>query len=280
MCTSEMPAWLGMQAEYPYVMGHEGWGTVVEKGDDVSDRIKAGDRVTGLPMSCYSEYFSQPEWCTMKINADHPDECFLGEPYYCVNNVIRAAHPEVGDCVVLVGLGPMGQWALQGVASSALHSIIAIDVDDAKLAFAKKAGASHTINSKEADPGEAIKEITGGRMADIVIEGTGVKAGMDIAASLLRSGPRPKLVIMSFFKKPIEIDITTLCGRSAEVICAHPGITADRPDHCRRTEIMINNGVFKSDHLITHKYKLEDTQKGFEAMEERPAGYIKGIVIP
>lgn len=214
----------------------------------------------------------------MVLRPDLGQECVLGEPYYCVNNVVRAAHPVVGDCLVLVGLGPMGQWALQALASPVLHSVVAVDVDPRKLDFACAAGATHTINPAATDAVEAVRELTGGRMADVVVEGTGAKAGMDLAVKLLRSGPRPRLVVMSFFKGPIEVDIHRLCGVSAEVIHAHPGIVADRPDHCRRTEIMINRGVFKADHLVTHRFKLEDTAAGYAALENRPAGFIKGVV--
>ena len=280
MCTSELPLWTGQKADYPSVLGHEGWGVVVDKGKNVSGRVKAGDRVTGLPMKCFAEYFMQPEWCTMVLQPGLKQECVLGEPYYCVNNVVRAAHPVIGDALVVIGLGPMGQWTVQALASRALHSLIAVDIEDRKLQMALEAGATHAVNSKSCDPLETIKKITGGRMADVVVEGTGAKPGMDLAVNVLRRGPRPRLVVMSFFKKPIEIDITRLCGVSAEVIHAHPGITADRPDHCRRTEIMINNGVFKSDHLVTHRYPLDRINEGFQALENRPDGYVKGIVTP
>lgn len=280
MCTSELPPWSGEKPQYPMVLGHEGWGVVVDKGRDVSARIQVGDRVSGLPLNCCADYFTQPEWCTMKLRADLDQQCVLGEPYYCVNNVVRAAHPEVGDCVVLVGLGPMGQWALQALASPNLHSVIAIDVDEAKLAMARSYGATHAIHSKHVDAVVAVREITGGRMADVIVEGTGAKPGMDLAVNLLRRGPRPRLVVMSFFKGPIEIDIARLCGVSAEVVHAHPGITADKPDHCRRTEIMINRGVFKSDHLISHSFRLEETAQGYAALENRAEGFVKGIVVP
>jgi len=280
MCTSELPQWTGQKPQYPQVLGHEGWGIVVDKGKGVSGRFKPGDRVTGLPVRCCADYFTQPEWCSMKLRPDLPQECVLGEPYYCVNNVVRAANPVIGDCVLLIGLGPMGQWALQALAAPTLHSIIAVDVDDTKLAMAREAGATHTINSARVNPVDAVKEITGGLLADVVIEGTGAKAGMDTAVSLLRHGQRPRLVVMSFFKTPIEIDITRLCGVSAEVIHAHPGITVNKPDHCRRTEVMINRNVFRSDHLVTHRYTLEHAAQGYAALENRVPGFIKGIVTP
>jgi len=279
LCTSEMPLWQGMRRDYPAVLGHEGWGVVVDKGTAVSDRVPIGARVTGLPMRCLSDYFVQPEWCTMVVDSACERECLLGEPWYCVGNVVRAARPELGDCLVLVGMGPMGQWALQALASPSLQAVVAVDVDDEKLRMARSSGATHCINSQQEDALAVLAEITGGRMADVVIEGSGVKPGMDLAVQMLRRG-HPRRVVMSFFKRPIEVDITRLCGVSAEVVHAHPGITKDRPDHCRRIETLINKGVFNADHLISHRFTLEQAAEGYHALEHRPDGYVKGIVTP
>ncbi|MBN1808370.1 MAG: zinc-binding dehydrogenase [Planctomycetes bacterium] len=279
MCTSEFPEWLGMHPAYPMAPGHEGWGVVEDKGKGVSERISIGDRVTGLGQHCYSDYFTQSEDYTMVVDQHVEQECLLGEPFYCVHNVVRAAHPVVGDSLALVGMGPMGQWALQGLASRTLQHVIAVDVDETKLAFARDAGATHTVNSAKEDPVDAVLEITGGRMADVVVEGTGIKAGMDTAVRLLRRS-NPKLVVMSFFKAPIEVDMTRLCGVAAEIIVAHPGIRKDRVDGCRRTEVLINNAVFRADHLVSHRFRLEDIQGAFETFENRPPDYIKGVVVP
>jgi len=279
LCTSEMPEWLGINKPYPVVMGHEGWGTVVEKGKSVTARIKVGDRVTGLGQHCFAEYFKQTEGYTMVVKPGVKDKSLLGEPYYCVSNVIRAANPIPGDTLALVGMGPMGQWALQGLASPTLQHVIAVDIDDKKLEFARKSGATHVVNSSKTDPVKAVSDITGGRMADVVIEGTGAKAGMDIAVKLLRPA-NPRLVVMSFFKSAIEVDMNRFCQVAAEIIVAHPSITKDRIDHTRRTEIMINNGIFRSDHLVTHRFKLDDIQEAFEVFESRPVDFVKGVIVP
>jgi threonine dehydrogenase-like Zn-dependent dehydrogenase len=279
MCTSEMPQWLGLTSDYPYVLGHEAWGQVVAVGPDTPQRIREGDRVTGLGIHCYGDYYCQPAEYTMVLRADLEQRCVLGEPFYCVHNVLRAAHPRIGDAVAVVGAGPMGQWTLQGLAGPTLQSLIALDIDDRKLRLAREAGATHAIDPDAEDAVERVRRITGGRMADVVVEGTGVQAGMDVAVRLLRRG-RPRLVVMSFFKHPIEVDVTRLCGVAAEVIHAHPGIRKDRPDGCRRTEVLINNGVFRADHLITHRFGLEQIQAAFECFEARPTDYVKGIVTP
>jgi threonine dehydrogenase-like Zn-dependent dehydrogenase len=282
MCTSEMWAWMGIKPNYPAALGHEGYGTVVEVGKAVS-RIRAGDRVTGLGMHSYADFFTQPEGYTMRLRPDLGQTHVMGEPLYCVLNVVRAANPTVGDCLALVGLGPMGLWALQALAGPILGPVIAVDLDDRKLELARQFGATHALNPDEGDIVRRVEEITDGRKADVVVEGTGGQAGVETAVRLLRPG-NPRLVIMSSFKHPIQINMLALCGVAAEVIHAHPGIRRhldDRRDHCRRTETLINHGVFQTDPLVSHRYPLDGIQTAFEHFESnRPAGYVKGIVIP
>ena len=279
MCTSEMWAWTGINTTYPAVMGHEAHGVVTELGPGV-ERVKVGDRVTGLYNKAYADYYVQPEDQTMVIRPDFEQTHVFGEPLYCVHNVVRAAHPIIGDCVAVVGVGPMGQWAVQALAGRTLHSLVAVDIEDNKLEAARWSGATHVVNSSTENAAERVAAITGGRMADVVVEGTGTQAGVETATRLLRQG-HPRLVIMSSFKGPIEVDILRLCGVAAEVIHAHPGIRWNKPDGVRRTEVLINNGVFKTDHLVTHEYPLEGIQTAFEQFEcNRPAGYIKGMIVP
>jgi threonine dehydrogenase-like Zn-dependent dehydrogenase len=278
LCTYELNHWAGRLGTPPMALGHEGYGTVVEIGEGVSSAIQMGDRVTGLAGKCFSDYFTLPECHLMPINKDVDQKHIPGEPLYCVHNVVRAAHPEIGDCVAVVGCGPMGLWAIQALAYPSLQALIAVDIDDTKLELAKKFGATHTVNPKNSDPEQVIEEITNGKMIDVAVEGTG-GPGTAVCIKILR--PRnPRLVIMSSFKGPQEIDMVMMCGKAIDMVCAHPGIQKDREDGCRRTATLINNGVFKTDDLISHQFRLEDIMTAFETLENRVEGYMKGIVVP
>jgi S-(hydroxymethyl)mycothiol dehydrogenase len=78
-----------------------------------------------------------------------------------------------GDTVAVIGCGGVGDGAVLGARLAGAKTIIAVDVDDRKLTWAKDFGATHTINSRAADPVEGIKELTGGFGADVVIEAIG-----------------------------------------------------------------------------------------------------------
>ncbi|MFG2222180.1 S-(hydroxymethyl)mycothiol dehydrogenase [Streptomyces sp. NPDC048644] len=78
-----------------------------------------------------------------------------------------------GDSVAVIGCGGVGDAAVVGARLAGAAKIIAVDVDDRKLATARSMGATHTVNSRTTDPVEAIREMTGGFGADVVIEAVG-----------------------------------------------------------------------------------------------------------
>jgi S-(hydroxymethyl)mycothiol dehydrogenase len=78
-----------------------------------------------------------------------------------------------GDSVAVIGCGGVGCAAIAGSAVAGATTIIGVDVDDRKLEWARKLGATHIVNSTREDPVERIKELTGGFGADVVIEAVG-----------------------------------------------------------------------------------------------------------
>ncbi|GAA2818617.1 S-(hydroxymethyl)mycothiol dehydrogenase [Nonomuraea rubra] len=78
-----------------------------------------------------------------------------------------------GDSVAVIGCGGVGDAAILGASLAGAAKIIAVDVDDRKLEWARGFGATHTVNSRSADPVEAIRDLTGGNGADVVIEAVG-----------------------------------------------------------------------------------------------------------
>jgi S-(hydroxymethyl)mycothiol dehydrogenase len=78
-----------------------------------------------------------------------------------------------GDTVAVIGCGGVGDGAVLGARLAGAKTIIAVDVDDRKLEWAREFGATHTINARGADPVDGIKKLTGGFGADVVIEAIG-----------------------------------------------------------------------------------------------------------
>ena len=78
-----------------------------------------------------------------------------------------------GDSVAVIGCGGVGSAAVAGARLAGAHTIIAVDIDDRKLEWAQRLGATHTINSTRTDPVDAIRALTGGYGVNVAIEAVG-----------------------------------------------------------------------------------------------------------
>jgi threonine dehydrogenase-like Zn-dependent dehydrogenase len=284
LCNWELNHWKGIIGTFPQSVGHEWAGEVVETGSSVS-KFKVGDRIAMIPtegqLGGFSDYACISEDCCYKVASSVDLKYALGEPLKCVTAVARAAVPESGDNGVMIGCGPMGLWCIQAIAGKYLNSLIAVDIDDNKLLLAKKYGATHTINPKKENVIERILEITDGAYADFVIEGTGIPENLNTGSKYLRYTGRGRLVLMSSHESSCkEFDFREAIDRSIQLIVAHDTYSINQWDDLRRALNRLNNGLFNVKDLVTHEFALEEIQKAFETLENKPAGYLKGIVIP
>ena len=279
LCNWEIGHWTGVLNAPLMTLGHEGCGIVAEVGKDVT-RFAVGDAVTGLPdtLCCFADYYPLSERSSLKVSAAPEPGLALGEPLCCVQNVVRAAHPQAGDIVAMVGCGPMGQWCIQYLSGRIPGAIVAVDLDAKKLAMARAFGATHTIDPNEGDAVSALSALTAGHLADIVIEGTGCAAGIQQAIDLVTTNGT--VVIMSSFKHPEPVDMVSCSTKVVRMIFAYPSIFPDTCDSLRRLGYALNNGVFHVAPLISHTFALENIQQAFHTLENKPEGYLKGIVVP
>lgn len=272
VCNSELPDWLGVEGmTYPRALGHEGAGTIVEIGKNVT-RFQIGDAVACAAGGAYSEYITVPQTNVFKLSDGIDPKYGFGEPLRCILTVLRAAKPEVGDYGVMVGCGPMGLWCIMGLSGHSLSGLIAIDISDEKLALAKQYGATHTINSAKEDVSARLFEITKGHMADFVIEGTGIPALLNTAQDYVKPTGWGKLVLMSSHGTACpEFDFRKAIAKGIDIIIAHPKHTVNGLDDWRRAVNLINTGTFQIQPLISHEFSLEDINTAFSTLENKPA---------
>ncbi|MFZ5989298.1 MAG: zinc-dependent alcohol dehydrogenase [Bacillota bacterium] len=282
LCNWELNHWKGFIGTFPQPLGHEWTGTVVELGPNVKG-LREGDVVTALPDSLtgFSEYTVVSEKNCFKLAATVDPKYAPGEPLKCIVTVLRAAVPEAGDNGVVLGCGPMGLWCIQALSGNLLSSLVAVDIDEKKLELASKFGATHVINPQKEDAAKRIEDITDRTMADFVIEGTGIPALLNTAQHYIRRTGRGRLILMSSHESTCrEFDFREAISRSAQIIVPHPGYSTDQHEDFRRAVSYLNNGVFKVKEVISHQFSLENIQKAFETLENKPMGYLKGIVLP
>lgn len=281
LCNWELNHWKGLLGQCPQTLGHEWAGVVVETGKDVKN-IAKGDYVTGLFTGIgFTEYTAAKASQCFKLDKSIDPKYALAEPVKCVTTVISAACPMPGDIGVIIGAGPMGIWCMQALSGNMLGGLVAVDIDDNKLSLAKKYGATHTINPKKDNVANKLSDITNGRLADFVIEGTGVPEMVDAAMDYIRNTGRGRLIIMSSYERDTsKMDLRKAVNKSLEIRVAHPGYSFDNADDMRRAVMLINKGTYKFKELITHEFSLDNIQQAFETLENKPQGYLKGIVVP
>jgi S-(hydroxymethyl)mycothiol dehydrogenase len=124
-----------------------------------------------------------------------------------------------GDSVAVIGCGGVGDAAILGAWLAGAKTIIAVDVDDRKLEWAKDFGATHTVNSRKEDPVESIRGLTQGFGADVVVEAIG----------------RPETYKQAFFARD-------LAGTVVLVGVPTPGMQLDLP----LLEVFDRGGALKS----------------------------------
>jgi S-(hydroxymethyl)mycothiol dehydrogenase len=118
-----------------------------------------------------------------------------------------------GDTVAVFGCGGVGDAAIAAAALAGARLIVAVDIDDRKLEWARHFGATHTVNSSSTDPVEAVRELTDGFGADVVVEAVGRPEtyrqafyARDLAGTLVQVGvPDPSMTI--------ELPMIELFGR-------------------------------------------------------------------
>ena len=284
LCNWELNFWDGNlnYQGYPHKLGHEWGGTVVKVGEGVT-KFKVGDNVTGYERGFggFAEYRVSSENACQKLADGIDPKYATGEPLKCVMTVIRAVDPQPADVGVVLGCGPMGIWCTQILAHSAQKEIIAIDISDEKLAIAKKYGATVTINSKKEDPEAVISELTGGRMADFVIEGTGVPALLNEAQKYVMTGRGGRIALMSSHHDIAKnFDFRIAIAKNYELLFPHPNYSENEMEDFRRAVDLLNMGVIDTRGIINYEFKLDEIETAFRTLEHKPADFLKGIVVP
>jgi threonine dehydrogenase-like Zn-dependent dehydrogenase len=304
LCHSDIPAFNGQShiarmpdgtpymetnLKYPFEVGHEPAGVIEEVGKGVKD-FKPGDQVSGLARGVFATHAYADPTTLIKIPKEvkDPKHCLI-EPLTATSNIVRAANPEYGDTVAVIGCGMMGLMALAGVSRSGAREVIAIDLVDFRLDWAKKLGATKTLNPKKGDVAAEIKDITNGQGIDVVIEISGKVAGLGLAcdivrpASLLGYQGRGKILMPSLYagKQVFESSLGyQLMFKSPILHSTHPWYSMDYKEDQKRALWGYISGVLPLNKIITHEFTIEDTAKGFETAETGAENYIKGIVVP
>jgi len=287
--------------EYPFVVGHECAATVEAVGSAVT-RVKVGDSVVVEPAiacnncdqckrgrkntcrnlkflgcpgqagGCLCEYIVMPEDCCFPID----DKITFAQGVLCeplaigVYAVKQACISENTDIAIL-GSGPIGLSCLVSAVAENANACYVTEKIEERVEAAKKNGASWVGNPNKEDIVKEILRLEPAGM-DVVFECAGQQETIDQAVELLKPGGKlmlvgiPRLERISFIIDKIRRKEITI-------------VNVRRQNDCTQMAIdLVAAGETNVDFMITHRFKLEQTQQAFDIVAEYRDGVIKALI--
>ena len=266
VCASELDMWEGRsEVEYPRFPGHEVSG-VVERG---AGGFEPGDRVAAwVTERGFADY--------VVVSAEHcfpagdlPLDLALAEPLACAVNAVELAAPRLGDDVVIVGAGFMGNLVQKLVQLKGPRQVIVADTRLDALERARRLGATRTVDARD----EALYDFE----ADVAFEVTGVQPALDTLGDVTRMGG--KVVIVGFHQGGgRELPLGAWNWMAYEIVNAHFRDVATIMRGMRQGMRLLTSGRITLDDLVTHRFGLDRVNEAFATAVEKPPGFVKATV--
>jgi 2-desacetyl-2-hydroxyethyl bacteriochlorophyllide A dehydrogenase len=252
-CGSDLNTFRGLNplVSYPRVPGHEIAGVVEAIGVDVPGPLAVGTDVTVVPYTAcgrcsacrggrlntcrnnqtlgvqrdgaLTECIVVPWQAVLRAEGLGRRELALVEPLAVGFHAVARGRVASGDVVAVIGTGAVGLGAVAGAARAGA-TVIAVDVDDRKLATARRAGASQVVNSQTAPLHDRLQELTDGDGPDVVIEAVGLPETFVAAVNEVAVAGR--VVYIGYAKAPVSFDTTQFVRKELDILGAR-NATAD-----------------------------------------------------
>ena len=287
--------------KFPFAVGHEGSGTVVATGSNVSN-LKKGDKVAiepampcwscdqckagrphtcrkltflgcpGQAEGCLQEYIVMPETSCVKISDDlNLDDAALSEPLAIGVYAVKQSIPMQGKKIGILGFGPIGMSVLIPALAQGAEKIYVTDKLNGRLKLAQKCGAIYTGNPDVTDIVSEIEEIEPD-LLDVVFECCGKQEALDNAIKLLKPGGKLMVVgIPEFDYWSFPAD-----DMRRKEICVQ---NVRRQNHCLdHTLENMANGTYKASAMLTHRFPFSETDKAFKLVADYADGVMKAMI--
>ncbi len=291
-----------------FVMGHEYAGTIAALGPGV-DEFRVGDRVAvEVHKGCDRCENCIKGWYTSCLNYGDVSKghrakgltCDGGFAEFAVNHintlyklpenlsfeqacmVTTAASPlwaidlmggyVAGETVLVQGPGPIGLIAVQLCKALGAARVILTGTRDARLAIGAKLGADHTINVRSENLRERMREITGGRGADCVLECAGGPGSMQEALENVKRGGR--IGVVAWYAGPVEVDMNLAVRSNVRIYAAR----GEGGMNCGRSLELMSKGKILADPIITHHFGLDQIHDAFRTYTERIGNALKVVI--
>ena len=300
LCGSDLNSYRGRNplVSFPRIPGHEIAATIVELDLEHPSHLSRGMDVTLSPYKscgrCPACCNGRPNACrdnqTLGVQRDGAmgeylavpmdklfvadlslDELCLVEPLTVGCHAVARAEVTPEDVVAIFGCGGVG---LGAVAASAFRgaTTIAMDVDDAKLEIACKAGAALVIHTKKQDAKEALAELTGGDGPDVVIEAVGLPETFRAAVELVAFTGR--VVYIGYAKEPVSYETRLFVQKELNILGARNAL----PEDFRQVIQMLEQHRFPVHAAISTIAPLDRAPDLLRAWSDDPARFTKIMI--
>jgi len=183
----------------------------------------------------------------------------------------------IGDTVAVFAQGPIGLCATAGARLKGATTIIAVDTVPVRLEMARRMGADHAVDFRQADPVEEIMRLTDGRGVDVAIEALGTQATFESALRVLRPGGT--LSSLGVYSGDLRLPL----GPFAAGLGDHTIVTSLCPggkERMRRLMGVVASGRVDLKPLVTHRFPLERIEEAYDLFGHQRDGVLKVAITP
>lgn len=279
----------GADKYLPHLLGHEGGGIVREVGPEVT-HVKPGDHVVlhwrpgaglqgagakyrlgsrtvnagnittfqNLTVVSENRVTRIPNDVDFEVAALLADTLTTG-----FGAVTRDAKVQLGDSVVVIGVGGIGLGVTLGAHLAGAHPVIAVDLQPSKLAKAREYGATHTIDARSENVIETVQRLLGGP-ADVAFDVTGQPAVIEQAWRV--TGPKGRVVLVGVMPHDRTFSFNTLPLHFGKVLTGSEGGGSQPHTDIPRLLRMIAGGRFDPRGMVSHRCSLENINDAIATM--------------
>ncbi|MGQ9662474.1 MAG: zinc-dependent alcohol dehydrogenase [Kiritimatiellia bacterium] len=276
ICLGDAAIFSGVEKkEFPRMPGHEGIGVVVKAGKNVK-KLTEGDIVTCAKWARYYNYKAD-QLCRFQRQPSDPST-MLAEPVECVVRSIDYCDIVPGDRVLVLGAGFMGLLNVQGLAHCPLSELVVVDLKRRNLELARAFGATRVIQADTESGRKELEELQKRRSFDLVVESVGIQSVIHNADLYARIGGRLAIFAWHHGDRTVDMGRWHLSGLT--VLNTSPLISTDSAiNYLDRAVKLMERGVFRQEHLVTHRHHFTQVSEAMELACLRPSDYIKGVFL-
>ncbi len=301
LCGSDLNTYRGLNpmVSLPRIPGHEIAATIEEVGEGVPVEWSVGRNVTLSPYtscgkcsSCrigrfnccrdnqtlgvqrdgaLTEYIVAPYGKLFTSDKLSLRELALVEPLTVGGHAVDRAQVAAGETVAVFGCGAIGLGAIANAAFKNAN-VIAIDIDDEKLAVAAAAGAQVSINSRSEDLHATLQELTAGDGPSVIIEAIGLPVTFRAAVDEVSFAGR--IVYIGYAKKPVEYETKYFVQKELDI----RGSRNATPENFTQVIKMLEAGSFPVDKVITAEYPFLRSAIALSDWDAKPASFTKILI--